>query len=132
MMMTDRIADMLTRIRNAQHVGIEKVELPASNLLISLANILRDEGYIASAKAYNFKGHRYLRLTLRYDDAGDAVIREIKRVSKPGRRVYSNADTLPRVRNGYGIAVVSTSKGIMTDKKARAERVGGEVLCTVF
>jgi len=131
-MMTDRIADMLTRIRNAQQAGIEKIELPASNMLVSLANILRDEGYISTAKAYNFKGHRYLRLTLRYDDLGDAVIREIKRISKPGRRVYSNVEALPRVRNGYGIAVVSTSKGIMTDKKARAERVGGEVLCTVF
>ncbi|MDQ6953970.1 MAG: 30S ribosomal protein S8 [Mariprofundaceae bacterium] len=132
MMMTDRIADMLTRIRNAQQVGIEKIELPASNTLLSMAEILRDEGYIAAAKAYNFKGHRYLRLTLRYDDEGQAVIREIKRISKPGRRVYSNADTLPRVRSGYGIAVVSTSRGIMTDKKARAEHVGGEVLCTVF
>ncbi len=131
-MMTDRIADMLTRIRNAQQVGIEKVELPASNMLISMANILREEGFISGAKVYNFKGHRYLRLTLRYDDAGEAVIREVKRVSKPGRRVYSNADELPRVRNGYGIAVISTSKGVMTDKKARAERVGGEVLCTVF
>jgi len=131
-MMTDRIADMLTRIRNAQQVGIEKIELPASNTLLSMAEILREEGYIAAAKAYNFKGHRYLRLTLRYDDEGQAVIHEIKRVSKPGRRVYSNADEIPRVRSGYGVAVVSTSKGIMTDKKARAEHVGGEVLCTVF
>ena len=131
-MMTDRIADMLTRIRNAQQAGIEKIELPASNNLLSMANILVDEGYIAAAKAYNYKGRRYLRLTLRYDDEGRAIIREIKRISKPGRRVYSSADELPHVRNGYGVALVSTSQGIMTDKKARNEHIGGEVLCTVF
>jgi small subunit ribosomal protein S8 len=131
-MMNDRIADMLTRIRNAQMAGIEKLELPASNALLAIAEILKEEGFLAAVKAYNFKGHRYLRLTLRYDDEGKAVIQEIKRVSKPGRRVYSNAEELPRVRNGYGIAVVSTSKGVITDKKARAEHIGGEVLCTVF
>jgi small subunit ribosomal protein S8 len=106
--------------------------MPGSNTLVSIAQILKAEGYIQGGKPYNYKGHRFLRLTLRYDDEGAAVIHEIKRVSKPGRRVYSNADDLPRVRSGYGVAVVSTSKGIMTDKKARAEHVGGEVLCTVF
>jgi len=131
-MMSDRIADMLTRIRNAQQAGIEKVESPASNKLIAMADILVDEGYIAAAKPYNFKGHRHLRLTLRYDEDGRAIIREITRISKPGRRVYSSVEELPRVRNGYGVALVSTSKGIMTDKKARAEHIGGEVLCTVF
>jgi len=131
-MMMDRIADMLTRIRNAQGAGIEKVEMPASNTLLAVAEILKEEGYIAGVKAYNHKGHRFLRLTLRYDDAGSPVIREISRVSKPGRRVYASADELPRVRRGYGVAVVSTSKGIMTDKKAREAHVGGEVLCTVF
>ncbi len=131
-MMMDRIADMLTRIRNAQTAGIEKIELPASNTLLSVAEILKEEGYIAAVKAYNHKGHRYLRLTLRYDDEGAPVIREIQRVSKPGRRVYSGAEDLPRVRRGYGVAVVSTSQGIMTDKKARAAKIGGEVLCTVF
>jgi len=131
-MMNDRIADMLTRIRNAQLAGIEKIELPASKSLLAVAEILKDEGFLAGVKAYNFKGHRYLRLTLRYDDAGKPVICEIKRVSKPGRRVYCNADELPRVRNGFGIAVVSTSKGVMTDKNARAAHIGGEVLCTVF
>ena len=131
-MMMDRIADMLTRIRNAQLAGLEKVELPASNLLESLAEILKDEGYLAGVKAYNHKGHRYLRLTLRYDDDGQPVIRELKRVSSPGRRVYANAEELPRVKNGLGVALISTSKGIMSDKKARHEHVGGEVLCTVF
>jgi small subunit ribosomal protein S8 len=131
-MMMDRIADMLTRIRNAQTAGIEKIELPASNTLLSVAEILKEEGYVAAVKAYNHKGHRYLRITLRYDDEGAPVIHEIQRVSKPGRRVYSGADDLPRVRRGYGVAVVSTSQGIMTDKKARAAKIGGEVLCTVF
>jgi small subunit ribosomal protein S8 len=131
-MMMDRIADMLTRIRNAQTAGIEKIEMPASNILLAMAEILKEEGYIAAVKAYNHKGHRFLRLTLRYDDEGAPVIREIKRVSKPGRRVYSGAEDIPRVRRGYGVAVVSTSQGIMTDKKARAAKIGGEVLCTVF
>ncbi|MES0371118.1 MAG: 30S ribosomal protein S8 [Mariprofundaceae bacterium] len=131
-MMMDRIADMLTRIRNAQTAGIEKIEMPASKTLLSMAEILKEEGYITAVKAYNHKGHRFLRMTLRYDDEGAPVIREIKRVSKPGRRVYSGAEELPRVRRGYGVAVVSTSQGIMTDKKARAAKIGGEVLCTVF
>ncbi|OIQ00581.1 MAG: 30S ribosomal protein S8 [Zetaproteobacteria bacterium CG2_30_46_52] len=131
-MMMDHIADMLTRIRNAQRAGLEKVEMPGSNTLVAIAQILKDEGYIHSGKPYNFKGHRYLRLTLRYDDEGQPVIREITRISKSGRRVYSSAADLPRVRNGYGIAVISTSHGLMTDKDARAKNIGGEVLCTVF
>ncbi len=131
-MMMDRIADMLTRIRNAQQAGIERIELPASNMLQSLAELLKAEGYIGAVKAYNHKGHRFLRLTLRYDDEGNAVIHEINRVSRSGRRVYASAEELPRVRNGYGVAVISTSKGIMSDKKARAAHVGGEVVCTVF
>ncbi len=131
-MMMDPVADLLTRIRNAQQAGIEKVELNASRLLIAVATILKEEGYVVGAKPYNYKGRRYLRLILKYDDEGRGVIREIKRVSRPGRRVYSSASELPRVRNGYGIAVVSTSRGVMTDKKAREANVGGEILCTVF
>ncbi|NWF38313.1 30S ribosomal protein S8 [Mariprofundus sp. NF] len=131
-MMMDRIADMLTRIRNAQTAGIEKVEMPASNALLAIAEVLKEEGYIAAVKAYNHKGHRFLRLTLRYDDEGKAIIHEIKRISKSGRRVYVGSDEIPRVKSGYGVAVVSTSQGIMTDKKARAASIGGEVICTVF
>ncbi len=131
-MMMDRIADMLTRIRNAQMAGIEKIELPASKMLESIAKLLKEEGYLAGVKAYNHKGHRYLRLTLKYDEEGAPVIREIKRVSKPGRRVYAGAKELPRVKNGYGVAIVSTSQGIMTDKHARKANIGGEILCTVF
>ncbi|MDX8376556.1 MAG: 30S ribosomal protein S8 [Mariprofundales bacterium] len=132
MMMTDRIADLLTRVRNAQMARLERIELPASRMLIDVARILRDEGYIESARAFNQKGRRRLRLTLRYEADGKAVIREIQRVSRPGRRVYCNSTSLPRVRNGFGTAIVSTSKGVMTDKKARSANVGGEVLCTVF
>jgi len=131
-MMMDRIADMLTRIRNAQGARLEKVEMPASHMLNALAEILKEEGYVQAVKAYNRKGNKQLRLTLRYDDEGQPVIREIKRVSKPGRRVYVGADELPRVKSGYGMAIVSTSHGVMTDKHARAAHVGGEILCTVF
>jgi len=130
-MMTDRIADMLTRIRNAQTAGLEKIELPASTMLESIAIILKQEGYVSAAKSYNHKGRRYLRLALRYDD-NRPVIREIKRVSKPGRRVYAGAGEVPRVKGGFGIAIVSTSHGVMTDKNARHAHIGGEILCTVF
>ncbi len=131
-MMMDPIADLLTRIRNAQQAGIEKIEMNASRILIAIATILKEEGYVVGAKPYNYKGRRYIRLILKYDDEGRGVIREIKRVSRPGRRVYSSAANLPRVKNGYGIAVVSTSRGVMTDKKAREANIGGEILCTVF
>ncbi|EAU53505.1 30S ribosomal protein S8 [Mariprofundus ferrooxydans] len=131
-MMMDRIADMLTRIRNAQMAGIERIEMPASKTLLAMAELLKDEGYLGAVKAYNHKGHRFLRVTLRYDDEAKPIIREIKRISKSGRRVYVGADELPRVKNGYGVALISTSQGIMTDKKARSAQVGGEVLCTVF
>jgi len=131
-MMTDPIADMLTRIRNAQMAGLERIEMPASKLKAAIAEILKKEGYIVNARTFRQRGKPYLRLTLRYDDEGRPAIREIVRVSKPGRRVYVGADELPRVKNGLGIAIISTSKGIMTDRQARKLRVGGEVLCTVF
>jgi len=131
-MMMDRIADMLTRIRNAQMAGLERIEMPASKILLSMAELLKEEGYLGAVKAYNHKGHRFLRVTLRYDDETKPIIHEIKRISKSGRRVYVGADELPRVKNGYGVALISTSQGIMTDRKARLAQVGGEVLCTVF
>ncbi len=131
-MMMDRIADMLTRIRNAQGAGLEKVEMPSSHTLEALGNLLKEEGYVQTVKSFNHKGHQQLRLILRYDDDGAPVIREIKRISKPGRRVYAGADDLPRVSNGYGVAIISTSKGIMSDRKAREAHVGGEILCSVF
>jgi len=131
-MMMDRIADMLTRIRNAQMAGIERIEMPASKILLAMAELMKEEGYLAGVKAYNHKGHRFLRVTLRYDEEGKAIIREIKRISKSGRRVYVGSDDLPRVKNGYGVALISTSHGIMTDSKARVAKIGGEVLCSVF
>ncbi len=131
-MMSDRIADMLTRIRNAGLAGLEKVEMPSSKALEGIAAILRDEGYLVSAKGYNHKGFRHLRLVIRYGDDGKSAFHELKRVSRPGRRVYAGAGELPRVKSGYGIAVISTSKGLMTDRQARKESVGGEIICTVF
>jgi len=131
-MMMDRIADMLTRIRNAQMAGIERIEMPASKVLLAMAELLKDEGYLGAVKAYNHKGHRFLRVTLRYDEEAKPIIHEIKRISKSGRRVYVGVDELPRVKNGYGVALISTSKGIMTDRTARTAQMGGEVLCTVF
>jgi len=131
-MMMDRIADMLTRIRNAQMAGIERIEMPASKVLLAMAELLKDEGYLGAVKAYNHKGHRFLRVTLRYDEDAKPIIHEINRISKSGRRVYVGVDELPRVKNGYGVALISTSKGIMTDRTARTAQMGGEVLCTVF
>lgn len=131
-MMSDPISDMLTRIRNAQLAGLEKIEMPSSKVKEAIADILKREGFLFSAKVYNNKGFRFLRVGLRYDDDGKAVIREIKRISKPGRRVYASVQELPRVKNGFGIAIVSTSRGIMTDKRARKTNAGGEILCTVF
>ncbi|MGC9128518.1 MAG: 30S ribosomal protein S8 [Acidithiobacillus sp.] len=128
--MTDPIADMLTRIRNAQQVGKASVQVPASKLKRAIARVLLDEGYIAGIADDELGGHPSLRLTLKYY-AGEGVIAEIRRVSRPGVRIYRGAQDLPRVRDGLGIAIVSTSQGIMTDRAARAAGIGGEVLCVV-
>ena len=131
-MMMDRIADMLTRIRNAQVAGLEKVEMPSSKMLEALGNLLKEEGYVQAVKSFNQKGHQQLRLILRYDDDGAPVIREIKRISKPGRRVYVGQEAIPRIKNGLGAAILSTSKGVMDDVSAREARIGGEVICSVW
>ncbi|WP_308387568.1 30S ribosomal protein S8 [Acidithiobacillus sp. AMEEHan] len=130
MSITDPIADMLTRIRNAQAVGKNSVQVPASKLKRAIARVLLDEGYIAEVADDILAGHPSLRITLKYY-AGEGVISEIRRISRPGVRIYRGAQELPRVRDGYGIAIVSTSRGIMTDRAARAEGIGGEVLCVV-
>ena len=130
MSMTDPIADMLTRIRNAQMVGQVDVGMPCSKLKISIAQVLKDEGYIEDFAVRDTEGKKELRIGLRYY-AGKPVIERIERVSKPGLRVYKGRDHLPRVMNGLGVAIVSTSQGVMTDRKARATGVGGEVLCIV-
>ena len=128
--MTDVIADMLTRIRNALMAKHETVEIPASNTKKAIAKILLDEGYIAGVELVEgVQGT--IKITLKYE-GGKKVITGLKRVSKPGLRVYVGADEVPQVLNGLGIAILSTSKGIMTDAKARKENVGGEVLCYIY
>jgi small subunit ribosomal protein S8 len=130
MSMTDPIADMLTRIRNAQMVGHTEVGMPSSKLKLSIARVLKDEGYIEEFAVRDQGVHKELRIGLKYY-AGRPVIERIERVSKPGLRVYKGRDDIPRVMNGLGVAILSTSRGVMTDRKARADGIGGEVLCIV-
>ena len=132
MSMTDPIADMLTRIRNASMAKLQKVDIPSSNLKVSLANVLKAEGFVKNFKVIADNKQGVLRVYLRYIDEKEPVIREIKRVSKPGSRVYVGCDEIPSVKSGMGIAILSTSKGILTDKVAREVGVGGEVICTVW
>ena len=132
MQITDPVADMLTRIRNANTAKHEKVDVPASNLKKSIAQILLDEGYIKSFEIVDDGTQGIIRIQLKYLAGKEKVISGLRRVSKPGMRVYAGADELPRVLKGLGIAIISTSKGVMTDKKARANHVGGEVLAFVW
>jgi small subunit ribosomal protein S8 len=130
MSMSDPISDMLTRIRNAQRAEKVAVAMPSSKLKVAIANVLKDEGYIESASVRDEDGKPVLEIGLKYY-AGRPVIEKIERVSRPGLRIYKGSDAIPRVMNGLGIAIVSTSRGVMTDKRARAQGVGGEVLCFV-
>ena len=130
--MTDPIADMLTRIRNANQMRYKEVEVPASKTKIEIAKILKEEGFIADYKINKTKPQDILVLTLKYGEKKERVITGLKRISKPGLRVYVKAEELPRVLNGLGSAVVSTSKGIMTDKEARKNSLGGEVLAYIW
>lgn len=132
MTMSDPIADMLTRIRNANMVRHEKLELPASNIKTQIADILKREGFIRDYEVIKDDKQGVLRMFLKYGAGDERVITGLKRISKPGLRVYAKADELPRVLNGLGIAVVSTSKGILTDKEAREQAIGGEVLAYVW
>ncbi len=132
MQISDVIADMLTRIRNANNAKHETVDIPASNLKKSIAQILADEGYIRSYQVVEDGKQGIIRITLKYVAGKQKVIHGIRRVSKPGLRIYSNCEDMPKVMNGLGIAIVSTSKGVMTDKKARQANVGGEVLAFVW
>jgi small subunit ribosomal protein S8 len=131
MSMQDPLSDMLTRLRNAQMAGKTGVEMPGSKLKTAVAAVLKDEGYIADFNAADSEGKPRLAIELKYYE-GKPVIAEIDRISRPGLRNYSSKDELPSVRNGLGVAIVSTSMGVMTDRAARAAGVGGEVLCTVF
>ena len=132
MQMTDVVADMLTRIRNANDAKHETVEIPASNMKKAIAQILLDEGYIKEYKVTDDGKQGIMTVTLKYGEGKQKIIQGIKRVSKPGLRIYAASQDIPKVRNGLGIAIVSTSRGIMTDKAARKENVGGEVLAFVW
>jgi len=131
MSMQDPLSDMLTRIRNAQMAGKTRVDMPGSKLKAAVASVLKEEGYVSDFKAINENGKPRLVIDLKYYQ-GKPVIAEIDRVSRPGLRQYRGKDELPSVRAGLGVAIVSTSKGVMTDRAARAAGVGGEVLCTVY
>ena len=132
MQISDVIADMLTRIRNANDAKHDTVDIPASNLKKSIAQILLEEGYIKNYQIVEDGKQGIIRITLKYVQGKQKVIHGIRRVSKPGLRIYSNCEDMPKVMNGLGIAIVSTSKGVMTDKKARQANVGGEVLAFVW
>ena len=132
MQMSDVIADMLTRIRNANNAKHVSVDVPASKMKKSIAQSLLDEGYIKSYEVVEDGKQGIIRIQLKYAQGKQKVIRGIKRVSKPGLRIYASCEDMPKVMNGLGVAIVSTSKGVMTDKQARKENVGGEVLCFVW
>lgn len=132
MHITDPVADMLTRIRNANSAKHDTVDVPASNMKKSIAQILLDEGYVKNFQLIDDGTQGVIRINLKYNPGKEQVIQGLRRVSKPGLRVYAGAAELPRVLRGLGIAIVSTSKGVMTDKKARAANVGGEVLAFVW
>ena len=131
-MNTDPIADMLTRIRNANMVSHETVEMPSSKLKVELAKLLKSEGFITDYAVKEVGKFKVLSITLKYDDKKKPVITKLERISKPGLRNYCKAKNLPKVLGGMGIAIVSTSKGLLTDRNARKENIGGEVLCYVY
>ena len=132
MQITDTIADMLTRIRNASSAKHDSVDVPASNMKKAIAQILVDEGYVKSCQVIDDGKQGVIRVALKYNSGKSSAITGIRRVSKPGLRIYTNCEDMPKVMKGLGIAILSTSKGVMTDKKARAEKVGGEVLAFVW
>lgn len=132
MTMTDPIADMLTRVRNANTAKHENVDVPASNIKKEIARILLEEGFIKGYDVIEDGKQGLIRLQLKYGKAGERVISGLKRISKPGMRVYADSNSLPKVLNGLGISIISTSKGILTDKQARELGVGGEVICYIW
>ena len=130
--MTDPIADMLTRVRNANSVKHETVDVPASNIKKEIARILLEEGFIRGYDVIEDGKQGIIRIQLKYGQEGERVISGLKRISKPGMRIYANSEEIPKVLNGLGIAIISTSNGIFTDKQARQNKVGGEVICYVW
>ena len=131
MSLSDPIGDMIARVKNAQARNHKKVDLPSSNFKSKIADILKNEGFIRDFKVLNEQNKNILSLELKYH-SGNPVISNFERVSKPGRRIFSSADSLPKINNGLGIAILSTPKGVMTDIDARKQRVGGEIICKVF
>jgi small subunit ribosomal protein S8 len=132
MSVTDPIADMLTKVRNASSARHEKVDIPTSRLKLEIVKILKTEGFIKNFKKIQAEGSNVIRVFLKYDDENDPVIHGVEKVSRPGRRVYSGYKELPRVFNGYGTVIVSTSEGVTTGRKAVEKKVGGELICTVW
>lgn len=132
MSMNDPIADMLTRIRNGGMAGHRRIDMPVSKIKIDLARILTENHFIHGYKVLDDGRHGLIRIYLKYTDEERPVIRSLRRISRPGLREYVGADSIPRVRSGMGIAILSTSKGVMTDREARSQRVGGEILATVY
>ena len=129
---SDPVADMLTKVRNAAVARHEKVDIPASKLKLEIVKILKTEGYIKNFKKVQEDGHSIIRIILKYDDSNNTVIHGVKKISTPGRRVYSGYKELPRVFNGYGTIIVSTSSGVTTGKKASEKMVGGELICSIW
>ena len=129
---SDPVADMLTKVRNAAVARHEKVDIPASKLKLEIVKILKTEGYIKNFKKVQEDGHSIIRIILKYDDSNNPVIHGVKKISTPGRRVYSGYKELPRVFNGYGTIIVSTSSGVPTGKKASEKMVGGELICSIW
>jgi len=131
MSLSDPIGDMIARIKNAQIRNHKKVQLPSSKFKVKIAEVLKSEGYIIDNKVSQESNKPYLEISLKYN-SGNPVISSIQRVSKPGRRIFSRAESLPKINNGLGIAIISTPKGVMTDIDARKQKVGGEIICKVF
>lgn len=130
--MTDPIADMLTRIRNGSSAKFSKVDIPASKIKIQIARILKDEGYIKNFKVIKDNRQGLLRLYLKFDEKNQQVLSSIQRISRPSRRTYAKKDAIPKVLNGLGLSILTTSKGVMTERDARKQGVGGEIICTVW
>ena len=131
MSLSDPIGDMIARIKNASLRNYRKVEMPSSKFKTKIADVLKNEGYIVNYKVQNMEGKDNLLIDLKYN-SGNPVINSIQRVSKPGRRIFSSAESLPKINNGLGIAIISTPKGVMTDNDARKQKIGGEIICKVF
>jgi small subunit ribosomal protein S8 len=130
--MADKIADMLTQIRNANHKFKETVDLPSSKIKVEIVKVLKDEGFISGYKLTNDQHHHTLRVHMKYSPQKERVIQGIKRISRPSLRVYKNYSDIPPVQNGIGVAIISTSKGVMTGQKAKEKKVGGEVICYIW